>query len=92
MTDLHLRRAEGFIEKLLDVLVLILGEPRTVREMLELTEYKADTIHKYMDKAMDYGLVYIVSYAEATAPGRRQQPIYAMQPSPFERPNAPPPQ
>ena len=86
------RPSDGFIEKLLDVLALILSAPRTARQLTEITEYKADTIHKYLDKSIDFGLVYIVRYEDPTAPGRRPQPVYATQPSPYELPNAPAPQ
>jgi len=82
---------DGFIEKLMDVLSLILSEPRTPRQIIEITDYKADTVHKYLDKGIDFGLVYIVAYEPQSAPGRRRQPIYAHQASPFEKPNAPPP-
>lgn len=82
---------DGFIEKLLDVLALVLDEPRTAKQMLEITEYKADTIHKYMDKAIDFGLVYIVRYDDHPLPGRKPQAVYAMQPKPFELKSAPPP-
>ena len=86
------RPVEGFIEKLMDVLSLILSEPRTPRQIIEITEYKADTVHKYLDKGIDFGLVYIIAYEPATGPGRRPQPVYASQSKPFEKPNAPVPQ
>lgn len=82
---------EGFIEKLLDVLALVLAEPRTVRQMLEITEYKADTLHKYMDRAIDYGLVYICRYDPHPLPGREPRAVYAMQPSPFKYQSVPRP-
>lgn len=82
---------EGFIEKLMDVLAIILAEPRTARTIIEITDYKADTVHKYLDKGIDFGLVYIIDYADPTGPGRRSQPIYAAQSKPFEKPNAQPP-
>lgn len=85
------RQPTGFIEKLLDVEALILEEPRTPQQLIELTECKADTIHKYLDRGQDFGLLYIIRYAPPTMPGRRPQPVYAFQPKPFELPNAPVP-
>lgn len=82
------RPVEGFIEKLLDVLALILEEPRTPRQIIELTEYKSDTVHNYLDKGINFGLVYIIRYEPPTAPGRRHQPVYAIQAKPFEKSSA----
>lgn len=85
------RRPTGFIEKLLDVEALILEEPRTSQQLIELTECKPDTINKYLDRGIDFGLLYIVRYAPPSAPGRRPQPVYAFQPKPFQLQNAPVP-
>ena len=84
----EVRPATGFIEKLMDVLALILEEPRTPRQIIELTEYKPDTVHNYLDKGIDFGLVYIIRYESPTAPGRRHQPVYAVQSKPFEKASA----
>lgn len=82
------RPSDGFIEKMLDVLVLVLERPRTLSEMLEITEYKPDTIRKYMKMAVEYGLVYIMRYDTHPIPGRKPRAVFAMQPKPFEVPNA----
>ena len=83
--------AGGFIEKLLDVAVLLLEEPRTPQQLIEITDYKPDTIYKYLDKGRDFGLFYIIDYVTAAAPGRQPQPRYAFQSKPFDKPNAPKP-
>ena len=85
------RQVIGFIEKLLDVEALIMEEPRTAQAIIEITGYKSDTIYKYLDKGCDFGLFFIKDYDPASAPGRRPQPIYAMQTKPFGQQNAPVP-
>lgn len=85
------RKPCGFIEKLLDVEALIMEQPRTAQQIIELTEYKPDTIYKYLDKGVDFGLLFIERYAPAQAPGKRPQAVYAFQQKLFGRANAPVP-
>lgn len=79
---------EGFIDKLLDVLGLILAEPRTTAQLLDVTSYKPDTIYGYLEKGRSHGLIYIRAWDVS---GRMPKAIWAIQPKPFELPDAVPP-
>lgn len=79
---------EGFIDKLCDVLALILTEPRTTQELLEVTSYKPDTIYGYIEKGREHGLIYIQRWVIVRG---RDRAVWAIQPKPFELGDAPAP-
>ncbi len=78
----------GFIDKLFDFLCLVLAEPRTTQQLLEVTSYKPDTIYGYLRKGEEHGLIYIQRWVIVRG---RERAVWAIQPKPFALPNAPPP-
>ena len=77
----------GFIDKLFDTIAKLLEQPRTARELIDITGYKADTIYNYLDRGMAMGVLYIHDFVHPKG-SRQAQARYAVQVKPFERVDA----
>lgn len=80
----------GFIDKLFDTIAKLLEQPKTARELIAITGYKADTIYNYLERGQAMGVLYIFDFVyepHSKAPKAR----YAVQVRPFDRLDAPEP-
>ena len=81
----------GFIDKLFDSIAKLLEQPRTARELIEITGYKADTIYNYLDRGRAMGVLYIFDFVHPIGSRRPPEARYAVQVKPFDRVDAPTP-
>ena len=80
----------GFIDKLFDTIAKLLEEPKTARDLIEITGYKADTIYNYLERGCAMGVIYIHDFVHPKG-SRQPQARYAVQVKPFDRVDATPP-
>lgn len=75
------------IRKILDVLALLRKQPRTLEQLVDLTEMSPAAIKGYLQAARDEGFVYVLERRRVPRRGPRT-PVFAWQPTPFEIPDA----
>jgi predicted transcriptional regulator len=63
----------------LDTLVLIMKQPRTVQDLIDVTGRAQDVLYRHMRVLHNNGLVYFVEHETA----RRNQRTWHAQPKPF---------
>jgi hypothetical protein len=77
------------LEKLLDVVALMMKGPRTVPELAAAMQpCHQDTPYEYVRLMRDAGLLYVKEWRPVHSFNRSHVAVYAFQPTPYERPDA----